>query len=534
MIMSVLGSLGLFLLGMWLMTEGLKLAGGKALESLLRQWTSSRFKGLLSGTIMTALVQSSSAVTVATLGFVNAGLMNFQQAVWVVFGSNVGTTFTAWIVTFLGFSIKLNAFAFPLIGLGAFCRLLVPSERIKALGMALAGFGLLFMGIDSLNTNFSSIAAELDTGALLGNSNYPTLIALFIGLILTSVTQSSSAAIAIILTAVASGVATFDIAAAAVIGANIGTTSTALIACVGATSSAKRLAWAHVCFNLLTGVVALLLLPFFSWLTVAIAASFGVAENLVLMLAIFHTLFNVVGVLLMWPIEPPMSRFLMTRFKSSSLERDVSQHIDPNTSTIPEIAVRGLVLELNHIISQVYTFHIITDNGIEKFRYIDKQTQYVSKFINQTLKSNLTTEQGSQLATGMSITHNLTNAYRIYCDLNGKYRHLQRIEFHYLSYVNAWLKQVDAYLSLLATSPDKVALKKLVKQYKKSKYALLNEAIIQKHQLAEIDIALFVISLGRQFVEQVVHAQGHLNELSLMIDNKQPDGVGASQEVLSH
>ena len=122
MLFSLMGSLGLFLLGMWLMTEGLKLAGGRALETLLGQWTSSRLRGLATGVLITALVQSSSAVTVATLGFVNAGLMTFQRALWVVFGSNVGTTATAWLVTFFGFSMKIDALTFPLIGVGAALR----------------------------------------------------------------------------------------------------------------------------------------------------------------------------------------------------------------------------------------------------------------------------------------------------------------------------------------------------------------------------------------------------------------------------
>src|SRR5690606_31198883 len=155
MLFNLIGSLGLFLLGMWLMTEGLKLAGGKALEHVLGTWTSSRRRGLATGISITALVQSSSAVTVATIGFVNAGLMSFSQALWVVFGSNVGTTLTAWIITFFGFSLNIDAYTFPLIGIGAALHIFSPYQRGKALGMALAGFGLLFMGIGSLQENFS-------------------------------------------------------------------------------------------------------------------------------------------------------------------------------------------------------------------------------------------------------------------------------------------------------------------------------------------------------------------------------------------
>jgi len=137
-----LGGIGLFLLGMWLITEGLRLAAGPSLENLLASWTSSKRRGLLAGTFLTAVVQSSSVVTVAVIGFVNAGLISFQRAVWVIFGSNLGTTLTAWLVALIGFKLKIDAFALPIIGLGALMRIFSPSDRYRSFGMALAGFGM--------------------------------------------------------------------------------------------------------------------------------------------------------------------------------------------------------------------------------------------------------------------------------------------------------------------------------------------------------------------------------------------------------
>ncbi len=157
-----LGGIGLFLLGMWLITEGLRLAAGPSLEQLLGRWTSSRLRGLLSGTFLTALLQSSSAVTVAAIGFVNAGLMTFQRGVWVIFGSNLGTTLTAWIVALIGFKFKVDALALPIIGIGALLRVFAPVERYRSLGMALAGFGILFMGIQVLASGFGSLGEQID------------------------------------------------------------------------------------------------------------------------------------------------------------------------------------------------------------------------------------------------------------------------------------------------------------------------------------------------------------------------------------
>jgi phosphate:Na+ symporter len=144
-----LGGIGLFLLGMWLITEGLRLAAGASLEQLLARWTSSRGRGLLSGTLLTAVVQSSSVVTVAVIGFVNAGLMNFQRAVWVIFGSNLGTTLTAWLVALIGFKFKIDALPCRLSAWARCCASFSPVERYRSLGMAMAGFGILFLGIET-------------------------------------------------------------------------------------------------------------------------------------------------------------------------------------------------------------------------------------------------------------------------------------------------------------------------------------------------------------------------------------------------
>lgn len=157
---SLLGGLGLFLLGMTMLTDGLKLAAGRALERMLEAWTRTWLHGLFTGVLLTALVQSSTAMTVAAIGFVNAGLLSFTSALWVVFGSNFGSTVTGWLVAWLGFKLKIDAFALPFIGIGMALKLTGEGSRRGALGMAVAGFGLLFLGIDMLKQGFEGLGPQ--------------------------------------------------------------------------------------------------------------------------------------------------------------------------------------------------------------------------------------------------------------------------------------------------------------------------------------------------------------------------------------
>lgn len=340
----VAGGLGLFLLGMGLMTDGLKLAAGPALHRILAGATRTRAHALGSGMLVTALVQSSSAVTVAAIGFVNAGLLALGPALWVLFGANVGTTMTGWIVALVGLKFKVEALAMPLAGLGALLRLTGEGRRSGAIGTALAGFGLLFMGIALLQQAFAGLAGQInlpqDEGPL------AVLAQLGIGVLMTVLMQSSSAAMAITLTAAQGGLIDLQGAAAVVIGANIGTTVTALLAAIGATPNARRAASAHVVFNLLTGVVALLLLP---WIIDALGLArqaLGLAPDPATKLALFHTTFNLLGVLLMWPLTARLTRWLQQRFRAREEDEAQPQFLDETVLAVPTLALDALTREV--------------------------------------------------------------------------------------------------------------------------------------------------------------------------------------------
>jgi phosphate:Na+ symporter len=344
---TALGGIGLFLLGMALMTDGLKLAAGPALERILAAATRTRAHGLGSGLLVTLLVQSSSAVTVATIGFVNAGLLALGPALWVLFGANVGTTMTGWIVALVGLRFKIEVLALPLVFAGVLLRLSGSGTRRAPLGDALAGFGLLFLGIGVLQEAFGGLS---DADLLpRGDGRRDVLLQVAAGIVMTVLTQSSSAAMAITLTAAQGGLLSAQSAAAVVIGANVGTTVTALLATLGATSNARRAGLAHVVFNVVTAAVALLMLP---WMVDAIAtlrAWMGLPADPAARLALFHTVFNVFGVLLMWPLAAPLTLWLQRRFRSAEEDEARPRFLDDTVLPVPALALQALAQEIGRI-----------------------------------------------------------------------------------------------------------------------------------------------------------------------------------------
>lgn len=346
---GALGGVGLFLLGMRLMTDGLKTAAGSMLRDILSRWTQTRFRGLLSGILVTGIAQSSSAVTVAAIGFVNAGILTLGRAMWVIFGSNVGTTMTGWIVALIGIDLRIEAFALPLLGIGMFLSLSGLSTRRGALGETLAGFGVFFLGIATLKTTFGGIGdavdiASLSTGGVLNDAMFVGL-----GFVLTTLMQSSSAVIAIALTAASGGLLTIESGAALVIGANVGTTTTAVLAVIGATANAKRVAVSHVLFNVLTGGVALLLLPLLVVGVQVLEQTLPISKSPATTLALFHTTFNLLGVLLIWPMAAPLARWLETRFVTKEEDEARPRFLDRTAIEVPALAVGSLLLELERL-----------------------------------------------------------------------------------------------------------------------------------------------------------------------------------------
>lgn len=397
------GGVGLFLLGMGLMTDGLKLAAGPALERILANATKTRLRGLAAGVTVTALVQSSSAVTVAAIGFVNAGLLNLSQVLWVLFGANVGTTMTGWLVALVGLKFKIEALALPLIGIGMVLRLAGERERRGALGMALAGFGVLFLGIDMLKEAFSGLASDFRLPA--GSGPLDVLKLVMIGIVLTVLMQSSSASLAVALTAAQGGLIAAQGAAAVVIGANIGTTVTALIAAIGATANAKRAAAAHILFNLLTGVVALLLLPWLLAMLGVLREWLGLEEAPAAKLALFHTLFNLLGVVLIWPLASRLTDILEARFVSVDEELGRPRYLDKNVLAVPALALDALAREIRHLgrLSLETVHSVVAESGrpgltlLRNRQAVARLNVAIADFIPQLNRSGMALECAARL-----------------------------------------------------------------------------------------------------------------------------------------
>lgn len=324
--LTLLGAVGIFLYGMTLMSEGLQKAAGNGLRNILGAMTRNRFTGALTGFSITALIQSSSASTVMVVSFVSAGLMTLAQSVAVIMGANVGTTATAWIITLFGFKVDIGAFAIPII---AFCipLLFSSNSRRKSIGEIVLGFALLFIGLDWIEANVPDLKSSPEIFGFLtqyANMGYVSaLIFVLIGIITTMIIQSSSAAIAIVLIMCTKGWITFDLACAMILGSNIGTTITPIIASLGANLAAKRAALCHLMFNVLGTIWALALFIPFTDLTVWVTEHLGQGDptelyaaingstpadptQIAIMagwasfgLSIFHTIFNLINLSVM-------------------------------------------------------------------------------------------------------------------------------------------------------------------------------------------------------------------------------------------
>ncbi len=332
---SVLGGIGLFLLGMMLMTDGLKALAGASLRNVISRFTRNRLMAVATGAWVTALVQSSSATTLATIGFVSAGLLSFESAVGVIFGANVGTTSTGWLVGLFGLKLSFGKVLFPLIGLGALARL-VGRGHMAQVGTALAGLGVIFVGIDFLQAGMQSLAtqfrpADFPRADLVGRA-----LLVLIGTVMTVVMQSSSAAVATTLAALSSGAIDLHQAAALVVGQNVGTTVTAAIASIGATAAAKRTAVVHVLFNVGTGIVAFALLPYLVFAIDRLAIRLWDGDA-TLTLAAFHTLFNLMGLALFLPLSGRLAR-VVVRLVPERRSR-FSAWLDPTLLGIPAVAL---------------------------------------------------------------------------------------------------------------------------------------------------------------------------------------------------
>lgn len=361
-VLTLIGSLGVFIYGMKIMSEAIQKIAGQSLRILLKTLTNNRFSGWLTGFITTALVQSSSATTVMVVSFVNAGLLTVGQSIGVIMGANFGTTVTSWLIALFGFSkFKITAYALPIIAVG-FPMIFANIKKRKAFGEFLLGFGLLFIGLDFMKDAVPDLKSNPEVLQFLSNyangGFFSILLFVFVGTLLTIIVQSSSAAMSITLVMVAQGWVPFEVGASMVLGENIGTTITAYLASLIGNVNSKRAARAHMIFNLI-GVLWMIVVitPYLSLVDTINSSWFGFesvfsnnaeirGEAMPKALSIFHSSFNLINALLLIWFVPQIEKLVTKLVPDKENERKSRIIGAGQIVEIPELAILEAKSEL--------------------------------------------------------------------------------------------------------------------------------------------------------------------------------------------
>ncbi len=349
----LLAGLGIFLYGMYQLEKGLSGLAGNSLKHILKKFTNRSWKGILTGASFTALLQSSSLVTLLVAAFLSAGLLNFHSAFGVVLGVNLGTTATAWIVAILGFKVNIAQLSFPFLAIGILSYMMLDTRPVlKNIGSFLMGFGLLFLGLDYMKDAIDSYTTSIDIGKF---SSYGLWIYVIIGIIITALIQSSSAMVVIVLSALNGGLIDIYHASAVVIGSNVGTTSTLFLASLKGSPDKKRLALGNVIFNMVTGIVGYI---FITHILSFIINRLGVDEA-IMQLAVFNSLFNLGGILLLYPFINKLIKHLQQTYQKS-VSSKLSIYIQEDSHQVPDVAIQVISKELHVVFEKTYLYILST------------------------------------------------------------------------------------------------------------------------------------------------------------------------------
>ena len=439
-ILEILGSLAFFIFGMKMMSDGIQRAAGSQMRNILRTMTKNRFLGVFTGFLITALLQSSSATTVMTVSFVNAGLLSLVESAGVMMGANIGTTITGWIISLLGFKIKLAHYAVPLFAF-AIPMYFSNKGKLKYWGEFLIGFGILFLGLSMLKGSVPDLKGNPEALSWLTSfadwGFLSRVVFVLIGALVTVIVQSSSAAMAITLTMVAQGWLPLDVAAAMILGENIGTTITAELASIVGNTSAKRSARIHSMFNIIGVIWMVVLLPVFLPLVESFMLKFFGSTDAPLTLAAFHTFFNLTNVILLLGFVPFLVKAAIWSVPESEEDKGDEfglKFIGSTTNRTPELATVELQKEMGHfgeVVSRMSGFARELINATEakkqkkmlkklaKYEKISDQmeveiTEYVTKLANQ----ELTPKTSMRLRSVINVCNDLERIGDIYFQIS--------------------------------------------------------------------------------------------------------------------
>lgn len=392
-LLTLIGSLGLFLFGMKIMSEALQRVAGSKMRQVLSAMTSNRVKGVLTGFLITAVIQSSSATIVMIVSFVNAGLLSLIESIGVIMGANIGTTVTAWIISILGFKVKMSAFSLPMIGV-AFPLLFSKNNKRKSWGEFIFGFAFIFMGLEYLKVSMPDLNSNPEMLAFLGNFSEmgfgTSLIFLMIGTLLTIVIQSSSATMALTLVMCNNGWIPFESAAAMVLGENIGTTITANLAAIVGNVSSKRSALAHLVFNVFGVIWIMLILKLYLkginsfMISSGLESPFENPASIPVALSIFHTSFNIINTLFLIGLAPGIARLvtIIVKQKEDEEEEFKLKYIDFGLLSTSELSILQAKKEIIFFGQRVTKmFSVVKSlNKEDKQKGIYKKKEKIEKF----------------------------------------------------------------------------------------------------------------------------------------------------------
>ena len=493
-IFTLLGALGMFLYGMNLMSSGLQKAAGDRLRSFLSAMTSNPFKGVLTGLGITSVIQSSSATTVMVVSFVNAGLLTLAQSISVIMGANIGTTVTAWLVSWLGFKADISILAVPLMALGFILSISKKGQR-RNISELIVGFSLLFLGLSLMKNSVPDLSSTPEVLSFIkgwqGHGFGSVLIFLVFGTLLTLVLQSSSATMALTLIMLNMGWIRFDMACAMVLGENIGTTITANIAAAVGNSSAKRAALAHTVFNLFGVIWALALFPYFLKLIGIITAGiFGIpnpaADGFEVLvekgvqtdtqtsalygLSMLHTLFNTINTMILIWFIPVIEKIVCSVIKDSKNKEDEAfrlKYISAGPLATPELATEQALKEIIHFaeISRNglgYARAAINESDPDKFEeYRAKLVKYeeISDRIDYEIAAFLNAVSTEEIS--VSTSYKIKAMYKIIGELESLgdsgesiSRILSRKNIHKKSFDESALKKLNSMVDLVDKAYD--------------------------------------------------------------------------------
>ena len=478
-ILTLLGALGMFLYGMTLMSEGLQKVAGSRLRSILSAMTANSFTRILTGTLITAIIQSSSATTVMIVSFVNAGLLSLTQAVGVIMGANIGTTVTSWLISLLGFTADISTLSIPLIGIG-FAFMMLKSQKRKNIGEMIIGFAMLFLGLSFLKDSVPDLSSNPEAIAFIQKWTdwgfFSVLIFVLVGTVMTIVLQSSSATVALTLVMASQGWIPFEMAAAMVLGENIGTTITANIAASVGNISAKRAALAHTVFNVFGVIWVLALYKPFLWLVSKIVVGLGGEDpfvssaSLLYAISTVHTLFNVLNTCILVWFTPQIVRFVTWALKGHKDEEEVFRlrYIQGGMMSTAELSLEQAEQEVVHfseIVKKQYRYarQAVNESDdesrfdelfkkLEHYEQITDRIEFeIAKYLSNIRESDLSQEGTNKLQAMYKIISELESMGDSGFNVG---RILQRKNLHSQKFDEATVRKLNHMLDLVDVAID--------------------------------------------------------------------------------